>query len=271
MMLAGPRAAETAENMQASDSKGGRAGTAGTQQGRVDITVVLNAHREGPLVAHSLASARVAIAEAARSGISAEIVIILDRPDETTRQVVDQIVGPQDRVLTLAAGNLSLARNAGVAAAAGTMIAFLDGDDLFGSSWLAKGHAALNGGGTLADTILHPQYSILFGEEVAFWEHIGMEHPDFRLAHLMFENYFTALAFTTAAVLRRFPYRPIALDSGFGYEDWAWNCETAQHGVRHVVVPETLHAIRRRRSSLLLQSRAGRVLRIPTPVPERST
>lgn len=230
--------------------------------GGVDITVVLNAHREGPLLAHSLESARQAAAHAAEAAVSSEIVIVLDRPDATTLEVVEAS-RRDEGLVRLDAGDLSSARNAGAAAARGRTIAFLDGDDLFGANWLLKGYQALSQ--APPDTVLHPQFSILFGEEAACWEHIGMDHPDFRLRHLMFENYFTALAFTTVAVLRRFPYRPISLQSGFGFEDWAWNCETARHGVRHLVVPETLHAIRRRRASLLLESRASRALRIPTP------
>ena len=232
---------------------------------KIDITVVLNAHREGYLVAQSLRSARAALTEALNACISAEIIVVLDCPDEVTRNVVEAAIQPAERVIVLNFEDLSRARNAGVEAALGRTVAFLDGDDLFGSAWLRQAFAILKDF-SFQDVVLHPQLSVLFGEEMAIWEHIGMENPDYRMENMIFENYFTSLAMTTADVLKRFPYRSISFHGGFGYEDWSWNCETSYHGVRHFVVPETLHAIRRRPSSLLGKSRASCLLRIPTPV-----
>lgn len=229
----------------------------------VNVTVVVNGHREGPLIAQTLLSARLAVQGAASASISAEILVVLDRPDELTREVVAEVIETGERVVEVDFGNLSSARNAGVKAALGRTIAFLDGDDLFGPTWLRKGFEFLEAHG-YGDIVLHPQLSVIFGEETAIWEHIGMENPDFRLRHFAFENYFTSLAFTTADVLHRFPYRRISFGKGFGYEDWAWNCETLHYGVRHIVIPKTLHAVRRRRSSLLADSRANRLLRLPS-------
>jgi glycosyltransferase involved in cell wall biosynthesis len=241
-------------------SKGRPAGN-----GAADVTAVINCHREGLLPVQACRSVRRAAERAAAAGLSVELLLVLDRPDDLTREVVRGLVRTGDRVLEIGAGNLSLARNAAVAASTGRTVAFLDADDLWGEDWLERGYHCLEGHGFGAVAV-HPECSVLFGEQRLVWHHFGMDAPDFRIDYCMFDNYFSALAFAPREVFERHRYRPIAMRAGFGYEDWSWLCETIRHGVRHLVVPGTLHAIRRRRDSLLMSSRSQRLLMSPTPL-----
>ena len=56
----------------------------------------------------------------------------------------------------------------------------------------------------------------------------------------------------------RFPYRPNRLDQGFGFEDWAWNCETIAAGLKHRAVPETTHFIRSKPADSLREQTVAR-------------
>ena len=58
----------------------------------IDVTVVLNAHREGSLAHASVESARAAAEHARRSGLEVEMLVVLDRPDSETRSYFDEYV-----------------------------------------------------------------------------------------------------------------------------------------------------------------------------------
>ena len=49
---------------------------------------------------------------------------------------------PNVRVLETSVHDLGLARNIGIAEARGQFVTFLDGDDLWGPSWIRKAHEA---------------------------------------------------------------------------------------------------------------------------------
>lgn len=233
--------------------------------GEIDLSVVITAHREGALLAPAYRSARAAVGLAAQNGTRCEILLMLDRADDETLAAARRLVARDDRMIMVDLGDPAQARNLGVANARGRAVALLDGDDLFGGTWLARAHGTLRERG-FGNVCLHPEYTVIFGEERAARRHIGMDHPDFRVSHSMFENYFTALSMAPIEVYRSSPFRPAAPERGFGHEDWAWIHDTIHRGVEHLVVPETLHAVRRRRSSRLAESRLRDHLPLPTPL-----
>jgi len=128
-----------------------------------DITAIVNGHRESLLAQPSLLSLRQAIEQSERSGIRVETVIVLDRPDVVTEELMQRYCEStaNTRVLNVDHGDLGLSRNSGVAAAQGKWIAFLDADDLWGRTWLS---AAFNAAENDPRPIVwHPELSVLFG------------------------------------------------------------------------------------------------------------
>jgi glycosyltransferase involved in cell wall biosynthesis len=79
-----------------------------------------------------------------------EVIVIDDGSTDTTAEVAEQIGDPRVRVLSQPNRGLPAARNAGIRAARGTYVAFLDSDDLWLPSYLdlaTRALAAINNPG----------------------------------------------------------------------------------------------------------------------------
>ena len=220
------------------------------------ITAVINLHREGELAVPSLESLVNATREAMDAGMSCEVLAVLDRSDAATSEVVARYAERVTlRVEATDFGELAAARNHAVGRAEGEFIGFLDADDLWCRSWLvAAGRAAERE----PSAIFHPALNVIFGSR-----RLLMVHPDMGDRHVAIDslrsvNYWTSLSFASREIYGRFPYRPNRLDQGFGFEDWAWNCETIAAGLKHRAVPETTHFIRSKPADSLREQTVAR-------------
>ncbi len=217
-----------------------------------DISVVINGHREGSLAVASIRSLEVAAREAETAGLRIERLYVLDRPDVRTQEVFEQMCPPPWRVLTVDHGDQGAARNCAAEIATGCFIAFLDGDDLWGKSWLVRAHAEatkLN-----PDVIIHPEFAYIFGDETIIFPHVDQEDAAFDPDLLRVFNYWDALCFCRTEILRRFPYPLRDIAEGWAFEDWQWNCETLAAGLQHKTAPDTVIFKRRRQFSQTIEA-----------------
>jgi glycosyltransferase involved in cell wall biosynthesis len=230
------------------------------------ITAVVTFHHEGAFAIPALASMSDLVRTAGMGGLTLETLAILDCPDDATRQIVKSCGTWLDDIVEVTFGDLGLSRNEGVRRASGAYVAFLDGDDLWGSEWLSLAHAAAVEAGVGDDVIWHPEHLFYFDEN-DFKHHSLAMRPNraARSFHmrgfssdsildrraLLIENLWTANAFAKRNVHMKFPYRAADRCSGFGIEDWSWNVETLFAGFRHLVVPGTVHLIRLKQSGSL--------------------
>ncbi len=103
--------------------------------------VICTFHRED-LLRKALASA---LAQQAPAGFGFEIVVVDNSDESSAREVVNSFAPPRPfplRFVEAHPPNISVARNAGVAASAGDAIAFLDDDQELAPGWLgAVAHA----------------------------------------------------------------------------------------------------------------------------------
>ena len=240
---------------------------------KIDVSVVLNAHREGLLAHRTLRSVVRAVDFAEQWGIRCEIVVVLDCPDASTARYFQSQQQARIRCFTVELGDLGLARNMGVSKASGEYVAFVDGDDLISSNWLQAAFIYYEGIKALQGQFaLHQELNVTFGSEHTVSCQIDQDEPLWHVENLIEYNYWSALVFTRRQILMEIPYRPTRKGSGFGYEDWDWNCQTLSVGVKHKVVPQTVVFIRRKDPELSLVKQTfaeGAIIR-PSPVFEMS-
>ncbi|MFC3124174.1 glycosyltransferase family 2 protein [Pseudoroseomonas globiformis] len=230
---------------------------------RPDITAILNVHREGVLAHSSLRSMLEARRVAAAEGLRVEIIIAADCPDAAMRDYLDTVPRADAEILELTVDDLGLARNAAAASGKGRYFAFLDGDDLWSSNWLAQAYRCAENSNE--PTVWHPEANLYFGAETS---PIWMMHHDLDTeagdwVTLGLRNHWTSLSFSPREVLERVPYRPSAIREGFGYEDWCWNGETVSQGLLHRKVPGTVHLVRIQPHSLVRRTSAEQALVTP--------
>ena len=213
-------------------------------QGRYDISVVVTAHHEGRLAHHAMRGLFRSRDHASETGLQVEMAVVMDRPDQATRSYFD---GYRDRVLLLETdfGDPGLARNSCMDKIGGEYVGWLDADNLPGQNWLHAAWAFLREAG--GEVVAHPEYMVVFEAEELVFRQISMDDPGFSVTRLMEYNYWDTVCLARRGIFERFPYAGTSAGKGFGFEDWHWNCETIAHGVRHCVVPETVHFQRSKR------------------------
>jgi len=217
----------------------------------MDISVIVVAHNEGRLAHNSMNSVFRAIDYAGKSGVQAEMIVVLDRPDEETEKYFSIYEKQNIIIHKVDFGDLGLSRNFGVKKTSGKCIAFLDGDDLFGKNWLEAVFNYLEKNDN-KDVILHPEYNIVFAGHNLIWHHISSTDENFNISNLMENNYWSALCAAKREIFLKYPYEITGKNCGFGYEDWHFNCVTLANGIEHMVLPETVHFIRRKKANSLL-------------------
>lgn len=215
----------------------------------VKATAIVTVHDEGFLAWRSMRSAWEALLKLP----SGELLIVVDRGDRDTQSCANDFVescagNPKHRArfFEVDNGDLGASRNDGVKMASGEFVAFLDADDVWCEDWLEKGIAYLDT--VPGNAVAHPQVNVNFEADQMWWQHIDSRDPSFDPSTFMVTNHWTALALAPRWFFDKHPYR--AAGGGFGFEDWEWNMRTLADGIAHVVVPETVHFIRRSPKSM---------------------
>lgn len=212
----------------------------------VDVSVIMTAHNEGLLAGPAVHSAQAALKAADGAGVSCEVIVVLDRADALTGEVVRAAFGERARFLETDEGDPGQARNQGIGIASGRFATFLDGDDLWSENWLTACYSCAR---VRPDAIWHCACIHRFGGDRHLYWHIDSETGLFDPDYLDWSNYWDAMSFALTDTYRAFPFRKNALAEGFGHEDWHWNRWTIASGRPHKPVPETIHFKRARQNS----------------------
>jgi hypothetical protein len=229
-----------------------------------DVSAIITFHREGLLAHKSLLSLGRCRATALRSGITLEIIATLDRADPETERVVRAFhgTGQPDHLLPLDFGDLGLSRNAAIASARGRQILICDGDDYLSADFIVRCLETLTRAGDSA--IVHPELVITFEGEHAMWWQTGSDAPGFDAACMLAINPWNSCCFAARDIFLQTPYavaRPG--ETGFGFEDWHWNCETLARGHSHLIATGATHYVRKKATGSLNIAHASQRALIP--------
>lgn len=229
----------------------------------IDVSVVLNMHREALLLAPTLHSLQRCAEEAKLAGIAVELVAVFDRVDDATREVFRSIPLPafcRVEEVDVSLGSLGLARNAGIERATGEFIWTSDADDLVSSNCIVA----------LLDTARrhpHPKVAIFleylcaFGDKYFNCRYVGSEY--LTAADFAFQHPYVSRIFVSRATFESIRYDDLRVTSGFAYEDWFMNCELRALGYDMAVAPDTVFFYRQRAGSLLRQADAASARLVP--------
>lgn len=228
-----------------------------------DITAILNLHDEGCMAYPSISSMHATKVHAERSGLSVELLVILDQADVITEEFVNMNFDFSTRIEHISEGDTAAARNHAITIAQGDYIAFLDGDDLWSTNWLS---AAYNEGSRKDGLFIwHPEANVYFGENDYILFHRSTDDVEFFPEYLITRNYWTALHFGKRSIYKNFLYPKENISNGFAFEDWQWNLETYMHGISHKIVPKTTHFIRAKKMRSRVQLHKGHNCLIEVP------
>ncbi len=211
------------------------------------VSAVVTFHRERELVAATLHSVERMRRFAEGRGLTVELVMTLDGGDAETRDAVlsHPVLRTCDVLHEIDVSDLSLSRNFAIEQADGQYVAILDGDDLFSENWITAAVQFIRVHGP--QTIAHPHLLVAFGDWRAFWYQIDQTSERFRPESLLSLNHWNACSVALRRTFVHCPYECSRVgESGFGFEDWHWNCETIARGYVHRVVPETFRLERRK-------------------------
>ncbi len=220
-----------------------------------DIFCVINAHREGQVICATISSVKRAVLYATECGLNCQALVVLDNPDDITREIVLRECENFADVHEVNFRDLAYSRNYAAEISTAKYTSFVDGDDLWGKNWLVECYIVAEKSDK--PIVLHPEYNIIFNcEHNHVFHHVDMDDSDFEFESLYRMNYWTALSFAETAIYKSHQYRKNNILEGFGYEDWTWNYETISHGITHKIAPGTVHFIRKGslQDSLLAQT-----------------
>jgi len=222
-----------------------------TDKNNLSVELILTAHAEGAMAAVSYNSLLQAGRYAESNGIEVHKTVVLDKPDAHTRAIFDGL-DDNTTIMVTEFGDQGLVRNAAAEASECDLIAFLDGDDLWGENWIYNAHAFL--AECDEKTIAHPEFNWFFQGVSTVLIGVSQDDEQFQLDFLRFGNYWDAMCMAYRSAHLTVPYCKRQINEGFAFEDWHWNCETVWNGFNHQIVNDTIHFKRRRQNSQTLEA-----------------
>jgi glycosyltransferase involved in cell wall biosynthesis len=230
---------------------------------KIDVSVVLNMHREALYLRPTLFSLDACAVEAQKSGLVVQLVAVFDRADAATLETfrTTPLHGfAAVKTVEIDVGSLGLARNAGIELAEGEFVWTADGDDLVSRNAIvelvnaARNHPHPN-------VVVFIEFLAAFGEQYYVVRYAGSEW--LTAADFAYQHPFVSRIFVRRSAFASLRYLDLKVTTGFAYEDWDLNCRLFAAGFDFKVAPQTVFFYRQRANSLLKQANAMSANMIP--------
>ena len=214
----------------------------------MQVSAIITTHGEGELVIPSVLSCDNSTKMLEALNISYEKILVMDRPTDTTRTVVERLAAENGyRLVEYDYGDQGQVRNDIVTAAEGRYIAFLDGDDLWSENWLLAAYQ-LAEQSTVA-TVVYPEFNWFFEDSYNILCQVDHHAKSFDHEALRGVNLWDALCFCPKEIFLQVPFAKRQIDLGFAYEDWNWNRRLHEHNITQLIASDTIIFKRRRDGS----------------------
>lgn len=233
-------------------------------ENEIDVSLLITFHGEGVLAHSTLNSIERCRKYAEAAGIRTEYVWVLDDVNAETLAVLKSHPAwtGNVQIVEVAHRDLGASRNSGIQLARGSAVAILDGDDYFSTNWIERAWYYLKEFGE--NTILHPEFVVSFGTHAAYCWQVDQAGKYYVQDGLLVNNFWTSWTFAKRSVYLNCPYSTTnPQKTGFGFEDWHWNCESISMGYVHRLAWGSVGFYRRKKVSLVNSTVASNAL-MPT-------
>ncbi|MFZ5520034.1 MAG: glycosyltransferase [Pseudomonadota bacterium] len=216
----------------------------------IDVSLVLNAHREAHYITRTLRSIYDQVIFARHHGLSCELIVVLDDPDPVTEGAFDNWdygFLTTHTILRIHERSLARARNYGCRTAQGKYVALLDADDLWSyNSLVEKVRTAQH----QPRTIILPEYVYAFGDR-----HFLCRYQTANPRALIDNHPYISQIFAPRALWAELEYAHPDVSRDYAYEDWHFHCESIAKGWNFDSAPSTVLFYRQHARSIMAQSR----------------
>lgn len=219
--------------------------------GKVDLSIVITAHNEGLLLYKTLESVFSATEELDKEKVKYEVIVHVDNGDDKTIECAKNFsrkTRNKIKIFENDFGDISQSRNFLVAVAAGRYITFLDGDDLISRNWYIEAYRILKKNNKC---VVYPESILTFqgdGKHILTMQRTFDEEK--HLLVLLSANMWGSVVMAEKKVFIGTPY--IVMEKGYCHEDYAFNVQTLEKGIFHIVAEGTMLFYRRHAGSRLM-------------------
>lgn len=212
----------------------------------MDLSIILTTHNEGILAHKTILSFFEAIEEI--PSYSYEIVVHLDCASDDTKEYFAKYAHDKRfRIFENEFRDLGLSRNFAINKARGKYIYVADADDLFSKNILM---VAMESVKKDENSLYHPEFVLSFGEVNELKVCKESSSRQSTAYKLLSKNLWPSSVFGKRDIFLQSPYLPSR--DGIGYEDWSFNVNTFEKGIKHKVLKDCILFYRRKKNDSLL-------------------
>ncbi|GFE92771.1 glycosyltransferase [Acetobacter persici] len=229
----------------------------------MDVSIILNVHREQDLLYPTLRSLRDTVEHAHLYNIKSELVIVADHADERTLSLLknyDYSGFDSVRLENIKVRSLGLARNYGIGVAVGDYIVPADADDLVSRNFIhalyQKQQEAPN-----EKIVVFPEYYHSFGDDNYVCRFYPLDQVG--LYRMLGEHPYVSRFMARRQDLLEVAYRDCSASAVYAYEDYDINLRLIAAGFNLVVAEDTIIFYRQRRGSIMASLGKDRKRMVP--------